>query len=242
MEQNHVESDEGSPEPPDIFEPRMPDVDVLPDMGALFRDAREQLRGEEMVPERGGMGQRVVAVVTPERRLPFELAPPRGSLPDSDAEPLRRMLPPEPPLDISVVSYTLTEARARDETRTRCIPFLGDLAGLGHIGHSVVVFEGHPTAFESGVRDSDLLIVDSGMLPFIQGDWYAAARRVMRPGAHVFVFDRDCDQLMPVAPSGKAQGWQYSEHDGEVSYVNCLLTTMGKSPVGGSARVTSGRP
>jgi hypothetical protein len=151
------------------------------------------------------------------------------------------LLPPDPPLKISVVSYTLIEAFTQDETKTKCIPFLGFLIGFAYIGHNVVVFEGHPTAFESGVKESDVLIVDSGMLPFIQKDWFEVARRVMRPGAKVFVHKRETFTLMPVAPSAKAEGWQYSEYDGERSYANCLLTTLaqGTSP---SVQVTSGRP
>jgi hypothetical protein len=241
MEQEHVRSVEGSPRPSDIFEPHMPGVSVLPDMDALFRSARARLREEELAPQTGAQGQRAVAIVTPEREIKFEMSPPRGSMPDEAVEPMRRLLPPERPLDISVVSYTLTEALAQDKTRLECIPFLGYLAGFGYIGHNVVVFEGHPTAFESGVRDSDLLIVDSGMLPFIQSDWGAVAFRVMRPDARVFVHSRESFKMMPVAPSGKPQGWQYSEYDGEASYTNCLLTTLAKGE-GGPALITPGRP
>jgi len=240
MEQEHVKSFEGSPKPSDIFEPHMPGVTLLPDMDALFRSAREQLRGDGASAEGDEGGQRVVAIVTPDRQITFELSPPRGSLPDEKVEPMRQLLPPEPPLDISVVSYTLTEALAQDKTRTTCIPFLGHLAGFGYIGHNVVVFEGHPTAFESGVRDSDLLIVDSGMLPFIQSDWGAVAFRVMRPGARIFVHSRETFNMLPVARSGKPQGWQYSEQDGEASYTNSLLTTLAKA--GGAAHITPGRP
>ena len=242
MEQEHVKTAEGSPRPSDIFEPHMPGVRLLPDMDALFRSAREQLREEAPVPETGVEGQRVVAIVTPEREVTFEMSPPRGSMPDSKVEPMRQLLPPEPPLDISVVSYTLTEALAQDKTRMQCIPFLGYLAGFGYIGHNVVVFEGHPTAFESGVRDSDLLIVDSGMLPFIQSDWGAVAFRVMRPDAQIFVHSRESFKMMPVARSRSEQGWQYSEYDGEASYLNSLLTTLAKAPDGGPAHIISGRP
>jgi hypothetical protein len=91
------------------------------------------------------------------------------------------------------------------------------------------------------VRDSDLLIVDSGMLPFIQSDWGAVAFRVMRPDAQIFVHRRESFKMMPVARSRNAQGWQYSEYDGEASYANCLLTTLAKGG-GGPARITPSRP
>lgn len=236
MEQEHVKASGGSPRPPDIFEPHMPGVYVMPDMDAVFRGARERFRG-------GGGGEgRAVAIVQPDRTVAHLPCPPPGTMSGEAVRTSEALMPPEPPLDISVVSYTLSEALARDETMTRCIPFLGLLAGFAYVGHSVLVFEGHPTAFESGVRDADVLIVDSGMLPFIQGDWGGVAFRVMRPGAKVFVHRRETFTLMPVARSGNAQGWQYSENDGEASYVNCLLTTLAKAPGGGPALLTSGRP
>jgi hypothetical protein len=240
MEQDNVQSSEGSPRPSDIFEPHMPGVDVLPDMDALFRNARGQLEGGEVPFEGGVKGQRAVAVVTPGRMIMFQPCPAPGTMSREAVETSRRMMPPDPPLDIAVVSYTLLEAFMQDETKLRCIPFLGVLLGFAYNGHNVVVFEGHPTAFESGVRDSDLLIVDSGMLPFIQEDWGGVAYRVMRPGAKILVYDRMTSNVMPVAPSRKPQGWQYSEYDGEASYTNCLLTTLAKA--GGSARITPGRP
>lgn len=242
MEQEHVKTAEGSPRPSDIFEPHMPAVYVLPDMDAFFRATREQFRAG-LPPSEGGVeGQRAVAVVQPDRKVAHMPCPPPGSMSDGAAETSAKLMPPEPPLDIAVVSYTLSGALARDETLTRCIPFLGLLVGFAYIGHGVVVFEGHPTAFESGVRDSDVLFVDDGMLPFLQPDWGAVAFRVMRPGAKIFVHRRETFALLPVAPSGKPEGWQYSENDGEASYVNSLLTTLAKAPDGRPAQVTSGRP
>jgi hypothetical protein len=241
VELKHVESIEGSPRPSDIFQPHMPGVELLSDMDVLFEFARGRARGEGPVAEGEAEGQRGVAVLTPGRLVMLEPCPPPGSMPDAQVEPMRKLMPAEPSLNISAVSYTLLEALMEDKTKTKCIPFLGFLLGFAYVGHTVVVFEGHPSAFESGVRGSDVLIVDSGMLPFIQEDWFEAARRVMRPGAKGFVHKRETYTLLPVAPSGRAPGWQYSEYDGEGSYANCLLTTLarGTSP---SAQVTSGRP
>ena len=240
MELKHVKSIEGSPQPSDIFQPHMPGVELLADMDALFGMARSQLLKDELPLEKSVKGQRAVAIVTPGRLIMYEPCSPPGSMSDAQVAPVKKLMPPDPPLNISVISYTLLEAFIEDKSKTKCIPFLGFLLGFGHIGHSVVVFEGHPSAFESGVRDSDVLLVDSGMLPFIQSDWVEAAHRVMRPGAKIFVHSRETFTLMPVARSGNAQGWQYSENDGEASYANCLLTTLArsKSP---SAQVTSGR-
>jgi hypothetical protein len=241
MEQKHVRSIEGSPRPADIFEPHMPGVELLSDMDALFSTAREQLEAGEFPAGEFVKGQRAVAVVTPGRLIMFQPCPAPGRMSGELVENAKKLMPPDPPLKISAVSYTMVEAFMKDETKTKCIPFLGFLIGFAYIGHNVVVFEGHPTAFESGVRDSDVLIIDSGMLPFIQEDWFDVARRVMRPGAKFFVHARKSFTLLPVAPSGRPPGWRYTEPDGEASYANCLLTTIarGKSP---SVRVTSGLP
>ena len=72
------------------------------------------------------------------------------------------MMPPDPPLKISVISYTFIEALATEIDKA--IPFRGFLNAWAYLGHSVIVFEGHPSAFESGVRDCDVLFVDSGMM------------------------------------------------------------------------------
>lgn len=241
MERKYIESVEGSPRPADIFEPHMPGVDVLSNMDEVFAEARAQIEGEGPPIETLAAGGRAVAIVTPGRMLIFAPCPPPGSMTEKDTAPLREMMPPRPPLKIAVVSYTLLEAFTQDETKTKCIPFLGMLLGFGYIGHNVLVFEGHPTAFESGVRDCDVLMIDSGMLPFMQEDWFDVARKVMRPDAKIFVHERKNFTLLNVAPSGRPPGWRYAEPDGEVSYANSLLTTFarGKSP---SVRVTSGLP
>lgn len=241
MEQQHVRSIEGSPRPEDIFEPHMPGVELMSDMDGLFRMAREQSERGEFPEGEWVKGRRSVAIVTPGRLVMFQPCPLPGSMSGAHVEGAKELMPPDPPLKISVVSYTLVEAFMEDETKLKVIPFLGFLIGFAYIGHNVVVFEGHPTAFESGVRDADVLIIDSGMLPFIQEDWFHAARRVMRPGAKIFVHQRKSFTLLPVAPSVRPSGWRYTDPDGEASYANCLLTLLarGKSP---SVRVTSGLP
>ena len=241
MELKHVRSIEGSPRPSDIFEPHMPGVELMSDMDALFRTAREQLERGEFSSEEVVKGQRAVAIVTPDRLIMFQPCPKPGSIPRGQAEEAKKLMPSDAPLKITAVSYTLLEAFMEDKTMTKCIPFLGHLMGFAYVGHNVLVFEGHPTAFESGVRDCDVLLVDSGMLPFIQEDWFDVARRVMRPGARVFVHKRESYHLMPVGPSGRPPGWQYTEFDGERSYANCLLTTLARR-ASASARVTSGLP
>lgn len=239
MELKHIRSIEGSPRPADIFEPHMPGVELLSDMDALFRMAREQLERGEFPEQEMVKGQRAVAVVTPGRLMMFLPCSAPGSMPRGQVEKTKRLMPSGAPLKITAVSYTLVEAFMEDKTMTKCIPFLGHLMGFAYVGHNVLVFEGHPTAFESGARDSDVLLVDSGMLPFIQEDWFDVARKVMRPGAKILIHKREGYRLMPIGPSGRPPGWQYSEYDGERSYANALLTTLARR-TSASARVTSG--
>lgn len=239
MEDTYIRSTEGPPEPADIFEPHMPGVDLYSDMDGRFRLAREALAKGDIPGDDIRPGQRAVAIVTPGRILMYQPCPPPGSIPASTVEPAKQMFPPGRPLNITAVSYTYIKVFIED--RAKCIPFLGHLMSWSYIGHSVLVFEGHPSAFEAGVRDSDVLLVDSAMLPFMQEDWFQVARKVMRPGAKVFVHKRDTYTLMPVAASQHPPGWQYSEYGGEPSYANCLLMTLarGTSP---AVEITSGRP
>jgi len=193
------------PEPADIFEPHMPGVELLSDMDGLFEAARrlsatgEYPRGEgETPPEVAAKleemkGRRSVVIVTPGRLLMTVPAPNPGDVPESMQEGVREMLPPDKPQLISVVSYTYVKALIED--KAKAIPFLGFLVGFASIGHTVVVFEGHPSAFESGVRGSDVLLVDSAMIPFMQADWKETAFRLMRPGAKVLEHVRATYQL-----------------------------------------------
>lgn len=211
MEQQHVKSFDGSPEPSDIFQPHMPGVELLSDMDALFTAARrlsatgEYPSGPEGLPPEAEQmkGQRSVVILTPGRlMMPVPVSDP-GSVPKDMLEGVTRMLPPDPPKVVSVISYTYVPALIQD--KPKAIPFLGFLSSFAMIGHTVVVFEGHPSAFESGVRGSDILMVDSGMLPFIQKDWKEVAFRVMRPGAKVLEHERATYQLkqhfQPGAPN-----------------------------------------
>jgi hypothetical protein len=237
MELKVVNTFEGSSQPSDVFTPHMPGVDLLSDMDALFDNVRHSLLTGEYLSENEEKGQRAIAIVTPGRMTMLVPCPTPGSMPSKDVASMTSLMPPEPPLNIAVVSYTFLEALMQDTPR--CIPFLGYLSAWGYVGHSVVVFEGHSSAFEHGVRNCDVLLVDSGMLPFLQANWVEVAHRVMRPGPKIFVHKRDTYTLIPVVKSGNAQGWRYSEPDGEGSYANCLLTTLAKG-THPSVQVTSG--
>lgn len=135
-------------------------------------------------------------------------------------------LPAEKSCNVAVISYTLLEPLQRD--KAKCIPMLGQLLGLAYTGHNVIVFEGHATALEPALRDCDVLLIDSGMVPFLQKDWLEVAFKSMPAGAKVFVCDRKTLRWLPVVRSNNAQGWRIAEPDGEASYANCMLLELAK--------------
>jgi hypothetical protein len=221
----------------DPFEPRMPDVDVPADIAEVFRKARAQVEGGS----RPGLdpGQRCLGILTPGRMVMFVPAPKPGAVPAQFVEQVKKLLPFEKPLQITAVAFTALEALMKDQAK--CIPHLGQLLGFAYAGHNVVVFEGHPSAFAFALPESDVLLIDSGMLPFLQKDWAEQAFRSLPPGARIRVYSRKSRQLLPVVKSANERGWRYGEPDGEASYTNCLLTTLAKrSPV--PVRLTAGSP
>jgi hypothetical protein len=254
MEQQHVKSFEGSPEPADIFQPHRLAVELLSDMDGLFEAARRLSATGEYPAEPGGTppeaaaelekqkGARSVVIMTPGRLLMSVPAPAPGSVSKEHEDGVRQLMPPDPPKVISVISYTYVPALIANEGKEigKAIPFLGFLAGFASIGHTVVVFEGHPSAFESGVRGSDVLMVDSGMLPFVQEDWKEVAFRVMRPGARVLEHDRATYQLKQHFQPGVASAPLVLSPEERVSWYAGTLIRLLLIGQRTSAQLTSG--
>jgi len=215
-----MSSTQGNIPPADIFEPYMPEVDARTDLDEVFETARRQSAGEGGEPR--------LVVVTPGRLMMEIPAPPRGSMPEQAVRPARALLRREGPLYVAVIAHNRPEALMHPQGEEKAIPFLGHLLSFVYLGHRVVVFEGHPSAFQAGVRGADVLLIDSGMLPFLHEAWGRQAFEVMNPGARVYIHDREDYSLRPIGPSKFPPGWRTSEHDGEVSYVNSLLTTLAK--------------
>ena len=255
----HIASLPGSPEPTDIFEPHMPSVDLLSDMEGFFVQVRELLESENtsayiqkaglpvFVPsnqanEAAAKGQRHVAVITPGRMISLVPAPRPRSLSEKQLAPVKSILPSQVPLQISAISYTKLEAYVQDTSKTKCIPFLGFLLAFAYLGHSVIVFEGHPSALEFGVKNSHVLFMDSGMLPFLAENWAEVVFRAMKPDPKIFIHERKNFRLSPVVKKSSPPGWQRSEPDGEQSYVNILLTTLGKANYKQSVHIVAGQP
>jgi hypothetical protein len=171
------------------FTPRMPAVDAPLDLEERFQRAWRIASGEESVPRSAARpeGQRHLVVVTPGRMIMIKPCPRPGAMPDSAVAAIEKIAPSSRLLSIAVIAFT--DLRAVRESFVAAIPFAGYLLGLPYIGHTVLVFEGHPSALKAGCRGADLLIVDEGMIPVLQPDWLKAAWSVMRD-PQVLVFGR----------------------------------------------------
>ena len=178
-----------TPAPEFDFTPRMPEVDVPPDLEARFATARRIASGDE--PAGAGElapGQRRLVIVTPGRMFMLQRCPLPGSMGLDAVAAIEKIAPASTPQRIAVIAFT--ELRALRANLGKAIPFAGYLLGLAYVGHHVVIFEGHPSALREGCRDADLLIVDGAMIPTLQPDWLTVAWSVMR-APHAVVFGRD---------------------------------------------------
>ena len=178
--------------------PRMPEVVAPANIEEVFASIRKIAAGDK--------GQGGVVILRPNRR--YLQVPPMQATPDLKkfADGLAKLIPPGIQRNIAVVSYTEFggDASAPSVTEVdKSIPFFGLLMGLGYLGHAVWVFEGHPSAFAAGCRDADALIVDSGMLPFLQKDWQDVAAGVMR-NANILVHNRANFQLLIARKVGES--------------------------------------
>ncbi len=170
------------------FDPHMPHVEIVPDIAERFAEARRAVVGGiEPLPGHDP-DQRYVVLVTPGRMLMEQPCPKAGTVPPEMLTDIEAMVPPQPALNISVIALNEIPAILSDAQQT--IPFFGYLLGLCYIGHNVLVFEGHSSALAAGVADADLLIVDGGMVPFLQPDWTTVAfsGECLQ---HILIFGRD---------------------------------------------------
>ncbi|MDH4101133.1 MAG: hypothetical protein OEV28_11250 [Nitrospirota bacterium] len=164
--------------------PYMPGVKELPDMEEVFAKVRHDATGDGAWQDK----DRYVAIVTPSRRLIRKPCPRPGSMPEERVAAIAEILPPD--ARKHVVAIACNDFSAYRLDISSMIPFFGFLLGFAYIGHTVTVFEGHPTVFKAGCKDADVLIVDGGMVPYLQGDWIEAASSVMK-NPEIFVHDRE---------------------------------------------------
>ena len=179
-------------EQPDLFEPRMPQVDQPQDINRVFDQARKSAAGEH-VP--GKDPSRQVVLVTPGRMLMLQPCPAPGSMAPNVVSQIERLISPKVKRKIAVIAYT--ELQAVTKGLSQAIPFFGMLIGMAYIGHSVWIFEGHATALAAACKEADLLIVDSGMVPHLPTDWQALASSGA-PKLEIYVHDRTNHSLRKV--------------------------------------------
>jgi hypothetical protein len=162
----------------DIFHPHMPEVFVHEDIADTFNRARSA--AADISQDAEGVYHRQIIIVTPGRLLIKKECPLASSLQPSQIALLEKFVPRKPVLQICAIAYTELEALKKD--MRKAIPFVDYLLGFASLGHSVWVFEGHPSALAAGCRGADLLLIDSGMLPELEKnpDWQAVALQTMR--------------------------------------------------------------
>lgn len=232
-----------SPRQENRLELRMPAIAPSPDMDSVFATAR--LCGIPNYPASVAHREaRQAVIVMPDRTLLTLPMFDPGQVTTDPWQHAKSVLRSDRPLHVSVIAFTGFNASDGKESVSAIIdsiPFLGFLASYAYVGHTVVVFEGHPSALEAGVRNADRVIVDSGMLPFLQRDWAAIAFRVARPDARILVHDREHCVLSPVILRDGEPGWVTTEPENEASYANCLLTALSTSKTE-AVRITVGSP
>jgi hypothetical protein len=138
-------------------------------------------------------GSRVVVIITPDRILRPLPSPPIGSMPAQAIAPIEELAPSTSSLRILAISNT--DVLALMMGPTRAIPFLGILLGLSYIGHKVVVFEGNAKALPAAVPETDIVIVDSAMLPLLPEDWMDVVKGARGTVENIFIHDRSTFQL-----------------------------------------------
>ena len=180
----------------EIFKPRMPEVEIVPNPEQLFATVRRLAVGLEPdpageEPPADAQGRAVIVVTPGGQAMAFEIPP--GALPPEHADSGAAVLPTIPRKHVAVISYTHVPALLADPDI--CIPFLGFLRNFAYRGHIVWVFEGHSSRLAAGCRHADLLLLDWGMLPFLQPDWKDVVSGVMRGNA-IWIHDRERYQLI----------------------------------------------
>ena len=171
-----------------MISPRMPSISPKRDIQACFNEARRIGSGAN--------GPRWVVIVTPDGSLVKVPVAPANEADQSLLHDVRFVLSPdgEPTsgLVITAINYTAgIQARARSFHQIlELMPNLSYLVGAACLGNTVVAYEGHPGDILAGVTNADVLILDGGMIPFLQPDWAAIALKTLRQ-PRIITFGRD---------------------------------------------------
>jgi hypothetical protein len=108
-------------------------------------------------------------------------------MPPQAVQALEKIAPSGRPQNVAVIAYVQFDPLF--EKQSKAMPIIGLIIGLSYIGHNVIVFEGHPSAFKAGCRDADMLIVDESMIPHMHRARESTAWSVMR-GSEILVCGR----------------------------------------------------
>ena len=92
----------------DLFIPHVPEVDIRPDIESVFSKARAA--SDESREDEDGLFHRQVIIVTPGRLLISKVCPLPSEIPADELLKLTSLIPPQPPKNISVITYTFLEA------------------------------------------------------------------------------------------------------------------------------------
>ena len=192
----------------------MPDVDEDHNLQRLFTEARRLSRGEFLVPNQPE-DQRYLAIITPGRHTASVHCPLPAVMTPKMIKSVRDIVPEEHEQAVTVIADTRIPEHGKLALRTVAerMPFLGYLLGIAFVGHTVVVFEGHPSALVDGCRGADLLIVDEERMDSLQQDWMEVAASVMRR-PRIMVVTRD-GTFLAVDPPAKPEELLDDDDDDE---------------------------
>ncbi|MBZ0301676.1 MAG: hypothetical protein K8J31_18155 [Anaerolineae bacterium] len=225
----------------------MPEVDAAPDQDRIFSYARQTVRQSS-----GRKGNSVVLLTPGRMQFIVPCPAPRSMARDHVAS--IEQLTPLPPKPITVIAFNdliskvphaSTPPQQMHEQLIRtfaaAVPFFGYVVGFGYLGHNVIIFEGHPHAFEAGVRGAEILVMDGGMVPLLRPDWRQVAEQVMAGRQRVVIFGRD-GQLDAFEMAGAAnptpidekalleQGIQQAREEHYAEAIQALDTLLAHNP------------
>jgi tetratricopeptide (TPR) repeat protein len=185
------------------LQPYMPNVKVFSgtDLANMFQQARNLARGKSPTgtPQSEADGQKYLTLILPDRNMRRISTARPNAMARTAVEGILNILP-LPSKYVVGIALNDKLTTAAPEQLIKAIPFFGFLAGMAYVGHTVVIFEGHPTAFEEGVRGADQLLVDREMIPFLNPHWVEIAFSVMRT-PRIDVYNRGDGKVERIEPS-----------------------------------------
>ena len=173
---------------PSLIPASMPAISPKRDIRRCFADARRLSAGSH--------GNRWVVIIAPDGTLVNVPVPTEEDADQSLLSDVRGALAPgqEPITELTITSINCTNGVKRLASSFHkmlpLVPNLSYLVGAVRLGNTVTAFEGHSRDFAVGCENADMLIVDDGMIPFLQPDWAAVALRTLRQ-PRIILFGRD---------------------------------------------------